>query len=110
MSEMAQAPSALPYVSWSNATFATIPGERWAEVYGSMQALKGHIQEYPGLQRFDVYAHSEDGGDVRVHCYTTWDTPEQLEAFAERGYTVARMLSDIAGVQADVIRGMEKIF
>jgi hypothetical protein len=79
-------------------------------VYGSLQALKGHIGEYPGLQRFDVYAFIEDAGDVRLHCYTTWDTPEQMDAFVERGYTVARMLTDIAGVEAEVTRPMEKIF
>ena len=110
MSEIAQAASALPYVSWSNATFATIPGELWPEVYGSMQALKGHIQEYPGLQRFDVFAHSEDGGDVRVHCYTTWDTPEQLEVFLDLGYTFERLLADLelAGVERSLV--MEKLF
>jgi len=106
----AAAPSALPYVSWSVGTFVTIPAERWQEVYGSMQALKGHIQEYPGLQRFDVFAFVDDAGDVRLHCYTTWDTPEQLEAFLERGYTVDRMLVDIVGVEPEATRPMEKIF
>jgi hypothetical protein len=106
----AASPSALPYVSWSNGTFVTIPAGRWPQVYGSLQALKGHVQEYPGLQRFDVYAFVEDAGDVRLHCYTTWDTPEQLEAFAERGYTIQRLLMDIAQVEAEVIRPMEKIF
>ena len=106
----AGAPSALPYVSWSSATFVTIPVERWPAVYGSMQALKGHIQEYPGLQRFDVYAFTDGAGDVRLHCYTTWDTPEQLDAFLERGYTVERMLVDIVDMEAEVTRPMEKIF
>jgi hypothetical protein len=91
-------------------TFVSIPAERWPQVYGSMQALKGHIQEYPGLQRFDVWAFVEDGGQVRLHCYTTWDTPEQLEAFLERGYTVHRMLQDIGGIEAEVTRSMEKVF
>ena len=58
----------------------------------------------------DVYAQSESGEDVRLHCYTTWDTPEQLEAFLERGYTVERMLRDIAGIQPDTTLLMEKIF
>ena len=102
--------SVLPYVSWSIGTFATIPFDRWEGIYGSMQALKGHIQEYPGLQRFDVYAQSESGEDVRLHCYTTWDTPEQLEAFLERGYTVERMLVDIAGVRPETLMPLEKIF
>ena len=30
-----------------------------------------------------------------VHCYTTWDTPGQLEVFLERGYTFERLLADI---------------
>jgi hypothetical protein len=47
---------------------------------------------------------------VRLHCYTTWDTPEQLEAFLERGYTVARLLADIVGVEPEVTTLMEKIF
>jgi hypothetical protein len=102
--------AAQPYVSWATGTFVTIPSDRWPRVYASLQALKGHVQEYPGLQRFDVYAFIEDAGDVRLHCYTTWDTPEQMEAFVERGYTVARLLKDIAGVEAEVTRPMEKIF
>ena len=110
MATVTDIPSALPYVSWSSATFALIPSEKWEAVYGSMQALKGHIQEYPGVQRFDVYAQSESGEDVRLHCYTTWDTPEQLEAFGERGYTIQRMLKDVAGIEAEVFRPMEKIF
>jgi hypothetical protein len=105
MSVMAQ-----PYASWSTGTFVTIPADRWPRVYASLQALKGHVQEYPGLQRFDVYAFIEDAGDVRLHCYTTWDTPEQMEAFVERGYTVARMLEETAAVTPEVTRPMEKIF
>jgi len=110
MASVTDVPSALPYVSWSSATFAVIPFDAWEHVYGSMQALKGHIQEYPGVQRFDVYAHLEPGEDVRLHCYTTWDTPGQLEAFLERGYTVERMLLDIADVRAETTLLMEKIF
>ena len=110
MATVTDIPSALPYVSWSSATFALIPSEKWEAVYGSMQALKGHIQEYPGVQRFDVYAQSESGEDVRLHCYTTWDTPEQLEAFLERGYTFERMLLDVAEVRAEPTRVMEKVF
>lgn len=102
--------SVLPYVSWSIGTFATIPFDRWEGIYGSMQALKGHIQEYPGLQRFDVYAQIEEDENVRLHCFTTWDTPEQLEAYYERGYTVERMLVDIAGVRPETLMPLEKIF
>jgi hypothetical protein len=103
---MAAAP---PYVAYSSATVAHVPAESWPAVYSSMQALKGHVQEYPGCQKLEAFVHVEDGG-VRVHCYTTWDTPEQLEVFLERGYTFERMLADAAGLGADRTYVMEKIF
>jgi hypothetical protein len=78
------ASSALPYVSWSSSSIAVIPSADWPHVFGSMQALKGHVQEYPGCQK--------------------------LEAFLERGYTFERMLADVAGIQAEPPRLMEKIF
>ena len=88
---------------------AHVPAEAWPSVYGSMQALKGHVQEYPGCQKLEAFVAIEDGG-VRVHCYTTWDTPEQLEAFLERGYTFERMLADVADIRAEPTRVMEKVF
>ena len=46
-----------------------------------------------------------------MHCYTTWDTPEQLEAFLERGYTFERLLADVGGdIKAERSLVMEKIF
>jgi hypothetical protein len=98
----------LPYVSWSTATEARVPIDEWDQLFGSLQALKGHVQEYPGCQRFDVFvAPGTDG--VEVHCYTTWDTPEQRDAFLERGYTFERLLAD-CGAQARTSRPMEKVF
>ena len=47
---------------------------------------------------------------MRIHCYTTWDTPEQLEAYLERGYTFERMLDDAADLEVETMRVMEKIF
>ena len=44
-----------PYVSYSSMTEARIPANLWATVYSSLQALKGHVQEYPGCQSFDVF-------------------------------------------------------
>ena len=102
--------AAPPYVSYSTCTVATIPSERWPDVYSSMQALKGHVQEYPGCQKLEAFVHAEAEGAVRIHCYTTWDTPEQLEAFLERGYTFERMLVDVAGIAAQPTLVMEKIF
>ena len=102
--------SVLPYVSWSSLTIAAIPANAWPLVFGSMQALKGHVQEYPGCQKLEAFVHAEAEGAVRIHCYTTWDTPEQLEAFLERGYTFERMLRDVAelGVERNYV--MEKVF
>jgi len=104
------AAAVLPFVTYSSLTEALIPEDRWEDLYASLQALKAHVQEYPGCQRFDVFIRAEDRGDVRVHCYTTWDTPWQLEAFLERGYTFERMLDDVAGIQAERPHLMEKIF
>ena len=104
---MAAAP---PYVSYSTCTVGSIPAESWPAVYSSMQSLKGHVQEYPGCQKLEAFVHAEAEGAVRIHCYTTWDTPEQLETYLERGYTFERMLVDIAGVRPETLMPLEKIF
>jgi len=102
--------SALPYVAWASATIAEIPADDWEHVYGSMQALKAHVQEYPGCQKLEAFVQPADEGAVRVHCYTVWDTPEQLEAFLERGYTFERMLANVADVEPGESLIMEKVF
>jgi hypothetical protein len=102
--------STLPFVAYSTLSEALIPVEDWEDLYASLQALKGHVQEYPGCQRFDVFIRAEENGDVRLHCYTTWDTPWQLEAFLERGYTFERMLADFGGLAADRTLVMQKVF
>ena len=102
--------AAAPYVSYSSATMAFVPADSWPVVYSSMQALKGHVQEYPGCQRLEAFVQADSDGAVRIHCYTTWDTQEQLEAFLERGYTFERMLRDVAqlGIERNYV--MEKVF
>jgi len=110
MATAMDAPSALPYVAWSSASVAVIPAAEWERVYGFMQAFKGHVQEYPGCQRFEAFAEVLPDGAMRVHGYTTWDTPEQLGAFLERGYTFERMLADAVGITAESPRVTEKIF
>jgi hypothetical protein len=69
------------------------------------------VQEYPGCQRFDVFFRAEPDEAVRVHCYTTWDTLEQLEVFLDRGYTYERLLGDVGGA-SELERSlvMEKVF
>jgi hypothetical protein len=102
---------ALPFVAYSSLTEAVVAAGEWPTVYGSLQALKGHVQEYPGCQRFDVFVHAEDDGDVRIHCYTTWDTPDQLEAYLEHGYTFERLLVDLGeGLEATRTLVMERVF
>jgi hypothetical protein len=102
--------AAAPYVSYSSATVALVPAASWPVVYSALQALKGHVQEYPGCQRLEAFVQVEPDGGVRVHCYTTWDTPEQLEAFVERGYTFERMLHDVAELPIERTYVMEKVF
>ena len=99
----------LPFVTYSSLTEAVIPEDRWEDLYASLQALKAHVQEYPGCQRFDVFV--APGADVvEVHCYTTWDTPEQRDVFLENGYTFERLLSDLGGVIAQKSATMQKVF
>jgi hypothetical protein len=103
--------AAPPFVAYSSLTEAVVSAAQWPAVYASLQALKGHVQEYPGCQRFDVFVRAEDNGDVLIHCYTTWDTPGQLEVFLERGYTFERLLADIRpGLDAKRTLVMEKVF
>jgi hypothetical protein len=109
MAAVESAPSALPYVAWSSHSVAVIPAAEWPNVFGFMQALKGHVQEYPGCQKLEAFAEPA-GLDYRVTVFTTWDTMEQLEAFLERGYTFERMLHDIGEFQVEGPSIVEKIF
>ena len=99
-----------PFVSYCSFTEARIQADEWDAVYASLQALKGHVQEYPGCQGFNVFVRVEADGDVILHCYTTWDTPAQLEAFLERGYTLERLLADFGDATAERSLVMEKVF
>jgi hypothetical protein len=104
---MAAAP---PFVSYATMSEAVVATADWPHLYASLQAHKAHVQEYPGCQRMEVFAAVEDDGSMRLHCYTTWDTPEQLDVFVERGYTFERMLADagVTGVERSLV--MEKLF
>jgi quinol monooxygenase YgiN len=108
---MAAAPlvAAPPYVTYSSCTIARVPADRWNVVYGSLQALKAHVQEYPGCISFDLWARVE-AADVVVHAYTTWDTAEQLDAYLERGYSLLRYLGESEGITPSDHLVMEKIF
>ena len=104
---MAAAP---PFVAYSTMSEAVVPASEWPYLYASLQAYKAHVQEYPGCQKLEAFVDLAGGGAVRVHCYTVWDTPEQLEAFLERGYTFERMLKGVANLPAEPTRVMEKVF
>jgi hypothetical protein len=101
--------SAPPYVAWSSISRAVVPAAEWPLVFASMQALKGHVQEYPGCQKLGAFVQQDVAG-FRLYVYTTWDTPEQLDAFLERGYTFERMLADVARLEAEPTLVLEKIF
>jgi hypothetical protein len=103
--------AALPFVDYSTCSEVLVPNTEWPNLYASLQALKAHVQEYPGCQGFDVFFHAEADTAVRLHCYTIWDTPQQLEAFLERGYTFERMLADVSpDIQLERSMVMEKVF
>jgi hypothetical protein len=103
--------AALPFVDYSTCSEVLVPSTEWPGLYASLQALKAHVQEYPGCQGFDVFFRAGEEGGVRVHCYTIWDTPQQLEAFLERGYTFERMLADVSpDIQLERSLVMEKVF
>jgi hypothetical protein len=104
---MALAP---PFVAYSSFTEALVPTADWDSVYASLQALKGHVQEYPGCQRFEVFVRAEPAGTLRLPCSTTGDPPSQLEAFLERGSTHERLLADLASVDPERSLVMEKVF
>lgn len=102
---------ASPVVVYSTCSEVVVGLESWTRLYASLQALKGHVQEYPGCQRFDVYFTAARDEAVRVHCYTSWDTLGQLEAFVERGYTFERLIADFGGdIVLERSLTMEKIF
>ena len=103
--------AALPFVVYSTCSEVVVPYQDWPSLYASLQALKAHVQEYPGCQRFDVFFRAQPEESVRVHCYTTWDTLAQLEAFMERGYTFERLLADVGGdISLERSLVMEKVF
>jgi hypothetical protein len=100
-----------PFVVFSSCSEAVVPAADWPTLYASLQALKAHVQEYPGCQRFDVFFRAEPDEAVRVHCYTTWDTLEQLEVFLDRGYTFERLLGDVGeNIRLERSMVMEKVF
>jgi hypothetical protein len=100
-----------PIVVYSSCSEALVPGGHWPMLYASLQALKAHVQEYPGCQRFDVFFRAEPDAAVRVHCYTKWDTIEQLEVFLDRGYTFERLLGDVSDdIRLERSLVMEKVF
>src|SRR6185295_10230978 len=67
--------AAPPFVSYSTMSEAVVPASEWPYLYASLQAHKAHVQEYPGCERLEAWVAVDDDGSMRIHCYTTWDTP-----------------------------------
>jgi hypothetical protein len=102
---------AVPIAVYATCSEVVAGKDDWSGLYAGLQALKGHVQEYPGCQRFDVFIRAAPEEAVRIHCYTSWDTLGQLEAFLERGYTFERLIADIGGdITLERTLVMEKIF
>ena len=104
--------AAPPFVSYSSLTEAEIPAAQWPIVYPSLQALKGHVQEYPGCQSFDVFVRAEGAGDVLVHCYTTWDAPAPARGLSREGLHLRAAARGHAAAVSKRRRSlvMEKVF
>ena len=68
---------ALPIVVYSTFTQVQVRVPDWARLYASMQALKGHAQEYPGCQRFDVYQSKNE--ETRFFLCEWWESQDALD-------------------------------
>ena len=79
-------------IAYSQVVQAVVPAAAWDETYFSLLSLKSHIQSLPGWQRFDLWAHDQDDGSIRVLIVTNWDYPEQLRYWLERGMTPDALL------------------
>ena len=104
---MAAAP---PFVAYSTMSEAVVPASEWPYLYASLQAYKAHVQEYPGCQKMELFAAVDEDDGMRIHCYTVWDTAEQLDAFLELGYTFERLLADLELTEVERSLSMEKLF
>ena len=102
--------AAPPFAAYSTMNEAIVPSTEWPYLYASLQAFKAHVQEYPGCQRLEVFVVVEDDVAIRIHCYSTWDTLDQLEAYLDRGYTFERLLGDTADGTIERSLVMEKLF
>ena len=74
-------------IAYSQVVQAVVPAAAWDETYFSLLSLKSHIQSLPGWQRFDLWAHDQENGSIRVLIVTNWDYPDQLRYWLERGMT-----------------------
>lgn len=82
-------------VAYSQVVNAVLPKESWDEAYFSLLSLKAHIQSLPGWQRFDLWAHDGEQGEVRILAVTNWDHPVQLEEWLKNGMTVDAILRSV---------------
>ena len=78
-------------------------------VYASLQALKGHVQEYPGCQRFDVFVRAEPTRRPHPLLHDVGHA-RPARGFLERGYTFSACSATSAETRAERELIMEKIF
>ena len=79
-------------IAYSQVVQAVVPAAAWDETYFSLLSLKSHIQSLPGWQRFDLWAHDQENGNISVLIVTNWDYPDQLRYWLERGMTPDALL------------------
>ena len=90
-------------VSYSHVTTATVPADTWDEAWFSLSSWKGYLQSFPGYKGMRLAARPLENGDVRVHCATIWEYPEQLEEWRKSDWSAEAILSSLRTPAYDVI-------
>ena len=89
-------------ISYSHVTTATIPAETWDEAWFTLSSWKGYLQSFPGYKGVHLAARHLENGDVRVHCATRWEYPEQLEEWRKSKWSVEALLTNLRHAAYDV--------
>ena len=100
----------LPFVAYSSGTEVVIPAADWEGVYASLQTLKAHVQEYPGLPALRrLHPRRGQRRHARPLLHDVGHAPA-ARGVPERGYTLERLLADLGGFPPDWSLVMEKVF
>jgi hypothetical protein len=82
-------------VSYTHVTTCTVPEQGWDEAFFALQTWKGYLQSFPGMNAVRISAKPLDNGDVRVHVYTQWQYPEELEEWLQSKVSAVYVLNSI---------------